>query len=391
MHSQRLPRRAFLALAVLAGVALAEEATKTATETTPVHTPCVATSTSGAFFDLRPDIAIAVAEGEKAPRGTPTEDYIARGWDYGYNFTLNICEPVLKKVEGVVGVDKALWPNISAYYEADGKIYSLGQQSGELTPRGRKLVLQYTGGSPCGPSEKKADKRSKIRGGTRAKRFNFGDEDEDEYPQKGDERDDDKEDREDEEKDEDEDEDEREADGDDEDEDADDGTKDNGEGAGDQTQLRKSASISFLCDHDPETPTAFSFVMADPYECAYFFEVRSQHACAAAEPHKPGSVGPGSVFAIIFFITVMVYVIGGVFYQRTVAHARGWRQLPNYSMWAGLWSFIKDLLSILTASCARLVPRRRGYHTLSGSPNGRRRSRDDENRLIDQLDEEWDD
>lgn len=49
------------------------------------------------------------------------------------------------------------------------------------------------------------------------------------------------------------------------------------------------------------------------------------------------------------------------------------------------------MLIILTSSCARIIPRRRGYHTLSGSPNGRYRNREDENRLIDQLDEEWDD
>jgi len=102
---------------------------------------------------------------------------------------------------------------------------------------------------------------------------------------------------------------------------------------------RKSATISFLCDHDPDTPTTASFVSADPDQCAYFFEVRSQHACATAEPHKPGSVGPGSVFVIIFFIAVLVYIFGGIFYQRTVAHARGWRQLPNYSLWAGIWTF----------------------------------------------------
>ncbi|KAK4106017.1 hypothetical protein N658DRAFT_502555 [Parathielavia hyrcaniae] len=100
----------------------------------------------------------------------------------------------------------------------------------------------------------------------------------------------------------------------------------------DKTVRRKSATIPFLYDHDPDTPTAFFFVGTDPDTYAYFFEVRSQHACAGAVPHKPGSVGPGSVLAIIFFVTVLVYVVGGVFYQRTVAHARRWRQLPNYSL-----------------------------------------------------------
>lgn len=104
---------------------------------------------------------------------------------------------------------------------------------------------------------------------------------------------------------------------------------------------RKSATFSFICDHEMMGEKAVvSYIGSTPDECAYFFDVRSSHACAGVEPHKPGSVGPGGVFAIIFFIAVGVYVGGGVFYQRTVAHARGWRQLPNYSLWAGIWSFI---------------------------------------------------
>jgi cation-dependent mannose-6-phosphate receptor len=119
-------RGLLLALAALVSVSSAEEPDKTPATATPVVTPCVATSTSGAFFDLRPDAAVVVAEGEKVPKGVPTEDYVARGWDYGYNFTLNICNPVVKKVEDIVGVDKSLWKNVSAYYQTKGKIYSLG-------------------------------------------------------------------------------------------------------------------------------------------------------------------------------------------------------------------------------------------------------------------------
>ncbi len=108
-----------------------------------------------------------------------------------------------------------------------------------------------------------------------------------------------------------------------------------------EPERRKSATFAFLCDRDPmDTEAAVTFI-STPDQCAYFFKVRSQHACAGVEPHSPGSVGPGGVFAIIFFVALLVYFIGGVFYQRTVAHARGWRQLPNYSLWAGIWSFVK--------------------------------------------------
>ena len=40
-------------------------------------------------------------------------------------------------------------------------------------------------------------------------------------------------------------------------------------------------------------------------------------------------------------IALAVYVIGGIAYQRNVMHQRGWRQIPNYSMWAGIGSFCK--------------------------------------------------
>lgn len=140
-----------------------------------------------------------------------------------------------------------------------------------MTIRGKKVVLQYVNGSPCGKKNK-------------------------------------------------------------------DNLNDNDEGGG---SGRKSATISFICEKDPLVTTASaSFIGTDPDECAYFFEIRSQAACAGSEPARQG-VGPGAVFAIIGIIAVLVYFLGGIFYQRNVAHARGWRQLPNYSMWAGIWNFIK--------------------------------------------------
>lgn len=102
--------------------------TSTAATATAVATPCVATSGTGAFYDLRDDIASALKDGEKerAHKG-PIEDYTyAKPHDWPYNFTMNVCAPVVKTVKDVVGVDRAQWKNISAYYEAGGKTYSLG-------------------------------------------------------------------------------------------------------------------------------------------------------------------------------------------------------------------------------------------------------------------------
>lgn len=340
----------------------------------PAATACTAISTSGgSFFDLRPDIAVAPTKDGKH-KSSKSDDYTARGYDYGYNFTLNICDAVIKPPERVVGIEESLWKNVSAYYEKDGKAYSLGQQSAILQPRGSQLVLQYSGGSPCGSS---TNKRGPVHAGATYKSY----------------------------------------DDDDDDTSNDDATtgKTGGNSSGgysssldtvtiqeDDTVLvqkaeesrRKSATFAFRCDRESVNPVAtVSFVSADPDECAYLFVVRSQHACATVQPSKPGSVGPGGVFAIIFFVAILVYFAGGVVYQRTVANARGWRQLPNYSLWAGIWNGVSDFFIIITSSCTRFLPSRRGYSSLSISSNGRGmgRSREDEDRLIGQLDEEWDD
>ena len=39
-------------------------------------------------------------------------------------------------------------------------------------------------------------------------------------------------------------------------------------------------------------------------------------------------------------IAAAVYLLGGIAYQRTVMHQRGWKQLPNYSTWAGIGNFL---------------------------------------------------
>ncbi len=175
------------------------------------------------------------------------------------------------------------------------------RQSSVLKSRGRELVLQYSGGSPCPEHSDKAKRGAPVHDGASYKHHTIEDDDEDTRKGSG----------------------------------KVSTTKDQ------DVQRRKSATFAFLCDRESlNTEATVSFV-GTPDECAYFFKVRSMHACAGAEPHKPGSVGPGGVFAIIFFVALLVYFIGGIFYQRTVANARGWRQLPNYSLWAGIWSFVR--------------------------------------------------
>jgi len=91
--------------------------------------PCVARSpTSGLYYDLS---AISLTppeskDGKKTHKGGPEESWHARGHDYPSNFTINICAPVVEELKDVVGVEKARWRNVSAYYELDEEVYSIG-------------------------------------------------------------------------------------------------------------------------------------------------------------------------------------------------------------------------------------------------------------------------
>jgi cation-dependent mannose-6-phosphate receptor len=234
------------------------------------------------------------------------DSWHAKGYDYGANFTLNICGSVIEDLEDVNEVSEYSWRNVSAFYRtANDEVYSIGQQSAEPIFRGKKLVLNYTSGSLC--PELNEDGRPEFE----ARKILDGDDEDETPPSKK-------------------------------------PSKGKTPSCKPSTSARrKSTLLSFQCDRDPlltEHPQ-ISFV-GSPDHCTYFFEVRSRYACGGAiSSGESGSLGPGGVFGVILAITVLVYLIGGCVYQRSVMHQRGWRQCPNYGVWAGLFGFIGVSLS----------------------------------------------
>ena len=64
-----------------------------------------------------------------------------------------------------------------------------------------------------------------------------------------------------------------------------------------------------------------------------------------------------------------------------------WPMSPIEGEWSPLTQGLQDIFVILTSSCARVMPRRKGYNQLSTGGRGRR---DDEaNGLIDSYEEEY--
>jgi len=167
------------------------------------------------------------------------------------------------------------------------------QASAEPVFRGRRLILNYTDGSPCGETSNHYLPRK------------ITNDDDDDNNNKDDE------------------------------------NRKHHKGSSEkEVTRRKSTLISLLCDRDSLAPKAhLYFLGASPDECAYFFEARSMAACGGVSEAQQ-SLGPAGVFGVIALIAAAVYVLGGIAYQRTVMHQRGWRQLPNYNLWAGIFGFV---------------------------------------------------
>ncbi|KAL8948632.1 MAG: hypothetical protein Q9222_005197 [Ikaeria aurantiellina] len=321
--------------------------------------PCtIYQPTTSAYYDLNPIAVQPLVDHEKAHKDDRVESWHARGYDMGMNFTLNFCAPVIETIEDAVGIKGSLLKNISAFYEWKGKTYSIGQTSTELVFRGRELSLNYTNGSPC--DSPKTHERRKLK--------HDDDEDDEDDDKKGKKKN-------------------KEVDDDD-----DDDEKNSHRGKPSKEEeddvRRKSTLISLACDQNlPSGKAHVSFIGSSPDQCTYFFRAKTMAACGGVK-EPPTGLGAGGVFGVILIIFLAVYLLGGIAYQRTVMHQRGWRQLPNYTVWAPIGSLLRDIFIILTSSCARLLPRRHGYNQLPGNGRGRGSRADDENRLIDQLDEE---
>ncbi|KAK9450790.1 mannose-6-phosphate receptor binding domain-containing protein, partial [Limtongia smithiae] len=96
-------------------------------------------SHNGNFFDLT---------GLSKVKDVDESDFHVKGHDYSGNFTMNICAPVLSAPSAISGVTDLT--NVSAYYTTDsGETFSIGEMSTQPYFRGRRLMLEYTNGSPC--------------------------------------------------------------------------------------------------------------------------------------------------------------------------------------------------------------------------------------------------
>jgi cation-dependent mannose-6-phosphate receptor len=120
---------ALLLLLPLLGLTTAAASTSDSSKKTkePALKPCTIRSpASGAFFD-RSSLRLHPPKDTKdVKKGEVLESYHVKGQDYGANFTINFCSPVVEDLTNVEGVERKLAQNVSAYYTIGKKTYSIG-------------------------------------------------------------------------------------------------------------------------------------------------------------------------------------------------------------------------------------------------------------------------
>jgi cation-dependent mannose-6-phosphate receptor len=116
---------AALALSASTVFAASSPADEKKSKAPPVKPCTVRSPTSGAFFDLH-SLSIKPPAKNAKKSDTTVESWHAKGYDYGSNFTLNFCDPVVEDLTDVEGVEKAMWGNVSAFYTVGKKTFSLG-------------------------------------------------------------------------------------------------------------------------------------------------------------------------------------------------------------------------------------------------------------------------
>jgi hypothetical protein len=106
------------------GLAACVHATSSEPEEKPLRPCTIRSAVSGSFFDLNPIWKTLPEDVDTLEE--PPESWHVRGYDYGHNFTLNICGPVVEDVPEFEDIDSDHTKNVSAFYSIGDQYYSLG-------------------------------------------------------------------------------------------------------------------------------------------------------------------------------------------------------------------------------------------------------------------------
>ena len=92
--------------------------------------------------------------------------------------------------------------------------------------------------------------------------------------------------------------------------------------------------VTFVCDETVSTPSTMD--VKETPTCVFNINVRAKQACPLS---GGGSISGGTIFVIILLVAIVVYLIGGVAYNRVKRKETGINLLPHPSLWVAIFGY----------------------------------------------------
>ncbi|XP_041378400.1 cation-dependent mannose-6-phosphate receptor-like [Gigantopelta aegis] len=113
----------------------------------------------------------------------------------------------------------------------------------------------------------------------------------------------------------------------------------------------RRAVIMFTCDESATDSKPGMLILEEntnkTKDCYYLFQLDHKEIC---DRTSSTVLSLGSIFLIIFFSVVAVYLVVGALYMRFALGAKGMEQIPNYSFWQDFGNLQADGCNFLCRS-----------------------------------------
>ncbi|XP_076469960.1 cation-dependent mannose-6-phosphate receptor-like [Babylonia areolata] len=106
----------------------------------------------------------------------------------------------------------------------------------------------------------------------------------------------------------------------------------------------RESFVTFVCDPVAKVPL-LEATGGDGTHTTFFFRLTTQCACpngCVRGTSGSSSLSAGSVFLIVFFVVLFVYLTGGVLINRICHQATGLEMVPNINFWRSLLGHAQD-------------------------------------------------
>lgn len=121
--------------------------------------------------------------------------------------------------------------------------------------------------------------------------------------------------------------------------------------------------VTFICDETVTVPSTMDVV--EKPTCAFTITVRAKQACPLTK--GTGSLSGGAIFVIIVVVVAVVYLIGGIAYNRVKRHQTGLHLLPNTDFWVSIFGlFVQGCRSswCFIRSCGQNTAKSNSYQSV---------------------------